>query len=733
MDLRLLSFALGASSSLLWPWLPSMAWGGVLLAFAIPLAYGRHWRLLFLLLGMLWMQCNLQYRLAWLERLEVQTSHIITARVQSTESQGDKFVRLLLRVSTLDDRPLSPEPLVRLNAYQALPPMTAGSLITLVSSLKPAHGLANEAGLDGRRLLLGKGITATGNLRRIIAIEAATPGWRERWLAEADAGWRGLSHAPLLAALTFGEQEGITDEQWELFRGSGLTHIIAISGQHIALVAVLGWWLGRLLGLRGAIIVSLLFAATYSALAGFAVATERALIMVVVWSLLRWLKRDWPPHRIWLWAFVVIALWDPLALYSAGFWLSFLAVALLLLASLLDDRPGLVRLQSLLLLGLLPLQLLLFEGMAPLALLLNLLALPLFCVGIIPLALIGVLLAPLSTTLAHGLFWLANLGLEGVLWGLGLLADHLQLWWPVPGWLMPASVLLLLLWGGWQWPGGRALLLPVGAALLLAAWPAPTPWQLRVLDVGQGLSVLITRGERGILYDTGDRYPGGYNMADAVILPQLDRLGVRVLDALIISHKDRDHAGNRRAILQALPVRRELSSFQFDRATELCRRGQQWRWQGLAFRVLWPERPGAGHNNDGCVLQISDGQHSILLAADIEKEAERRLLALEGEGLASTLLVSPHHGSRTSSTPGFVAAVQPDLVVHSAGYLNQWQFPRPEVMARYARARQWVTGQDGAILIEAGDAGLEIRAEREQGPWYRRGGAWWRPRLWPEE
>ncbi|MBV7413639.1 DNA internalization-related competence protein ComEC/Rec2 [Aeromonas sp. sif2433] len=733
MDLRLLSFALGASSSLLWPWLPSMAWGGVLLALAIPLAYGRHWRLLFLLLGMLWMQCNLQYRLAWLDRLEVQTSHIITARVQSTESQGDKFVRLLLRVSTLDDRPLSPEPLVRLNAYQALPPMTAGSLITLVSSLKPAHGLANEAGLDGRRLLLGKGITATGNLRRIIAIEAATPGWRERWLAEADAGWRGLSQAPLLAALTFGEQEGITDEQWTLFRGSGLTHIIAISGQHIALVAVLGWWLGRLLGLRGAIIVSLLFAATYSALAGFAVATERALIMVGVWSLLRWVKRDWPPHRIWLWAFVVIALWDPLALYSAGFWLSFLAVALLLLASLLDDRPGLVRLQSLLLLGLLPLQLLLFEGMAPLALLLNLLALPLFCVGIIPLALIGVLLAPLSTTLAHGLFWLANLGLEGVLWGLGLLADHLQLWWPVPGWLMPASVLLLLLWGGWQWPGGRALLLPVGAALLLAAWPAPTPWQLRVLDVGQGLSVLITRGERGILYDTGDRYPGGYNMADAVILPQLDRLGVRVLDALIISHKDRDHAGNRRAILQALPVRRELSSFQFDRSTELCRRGQQWRWQGLAFRVLWPERPGAGHNNDGCVLQISDGQHSILLAADIEKEAERRLLALEGEGLASTLLVSPHHGSRTSSTPGFVAAVQPDLVVHSAGYLNQWQFPRPEVVARYARARQWVTGQDGAILIEAGDAGLEIRAEREQGPWYRRGGAWWRPRLWPEE
>ncbi|MEG0007181.1 MAG: DNA internalization-related competence protein ComEC/Rec2 [Aeromonas sp.] len=746
MDLRLLCFALGASSSLLWPWLPSLAWGGALLALAILLACGRCWRLLFLLLGVLWMQLNLQYRLAWLDSLEAQTTHMITARVQSTEPQGEKFVRLLLRLDTLDGQAITPRPLIRLNAYQALPSLPAGSTITLVTSLKPAHGLANEAGMDGRRLLLGRGITATGNLRRVVAIDEVPIGWRDRWLGEAEAAWQGLEQAPLLAALTFGEQGGITDTQWDLFRGSGLTHIIAISGQHIALVAVLGWWLGRLFGLRGAILVSLLFAATYSALAGFAVATERALIMVAVWSLLRWRKRDWPSHRVWLWAFVVLCLWDPFALYSAGFWLSFLAVALLLLASHLAAKPGLVRLQILLLLGLLPLQLLLFEGMAPLALLLNLLALPLFCIGIIPLALIGVLVVPLSTALAHGLFWLSSWGLDWVMWALDLLASHLQLWWPVPGWLMSASLLLILLWGSWHLPGGRYLLLPVGASLLLAAWPAPSPWLLRVLDVGQGLAVLITRGERGILYDTGDRYPGGYNMADAAILPVLNRLGIQVLDALVISHKDKDHAGNRRAILQALPVRREISSFPFTRDTQLCKRGQQWRWQGLVFAVLWPERPGAGHNNDGCVLQISDGHSRILLSADIEKEAERRLLALEkAEGhegalanplsstLANTLLVSPHHGSRTSSTPGFVAAVNPQFVVHSAGFMNQWQFPRPEVVARYAGAHQWVTGQDGAILVEADGAGLRILAEREQGPWYRRAGAWWRPLFWRDE
>ncbi|RQM65160.1 DNA internalization-related competence protein ComEC/Rec2 [Aeromonas hydrophila] len=731
MDLRLLSFALGASSSLLWPWLPSWEWGGLMLLLAFPLAGYRCWRLLFLLCGILWMQGSLHYRLAWLDQLGKKTSHIITAQLQSADPEGDKFIRLVLRVNRLDEQALTPAPLVRINAYQALPAMTAGSHLTLVVSLKPAHGLANEAGMDGRRLLLGKGITATGNLRRVIQIEPAQTGLRERWLARAAASWQDLTHGPLLAALTFGEQGGITDEQWSLFRGSGLTHIIAISGQHIALVAVLGWWLGRLFGLRGAILVALLFAALYSWLAGFAVATERALIMVLVWSLLRWRRREWPVHRIWLWAFVVLTLWDPFALYSAGFWLSFLAVALLLVASLLEAKPGLIRLQGLLLLGLLPLQLALFEGIAPLSLLLNLLALPLFCIGIIPLALIGVLLAPLSGELAHLLFWLADVGLQWVLWALTRLASQWQLWWPVPGWVLPFTALLTLLWCAWHVPGGRPLLLPGGVALLLAAWPAPTHWQLRVLDVGQGLAVLITRGERGILFDTGDRYPGGYNMADAVILPLLNRLDVRVLDYLVISHKDRDHAGNRRAILQALPVRHELSSFDFGRFTALCRRGQQWRWQGLEMAVLWPQQPGLGHNNDGCVLQIRDGARRILLSADIERQAEQRLLALEGEGLASTLLVSPHHGSRTSSTAPFVAAVAPRYVVHCAGFMNQWGFPRPEVVARYQEAQQWVTGLDGEILVEPAPGGLRIRVEREQGPWFRRNGDWWRPAFWP--
>ena len=173
-------------------------------------------------------------------------------------------------------------------------------------------------------------------------------------------------------------------------------------------------------------------------------------------------------------------------------------------------------------------------------------------------------------------------------------------------------------------------------------------------------------------------------------------------------------------------MRHELSSFDFGRFTTLCRRGQQWRWQGLEMAVLWPQQPGRGHNNDGCVLQIRDGERRILLSADIERQAEQRLLALEGRACqhpaGEPSPRQPHllHGAlRGGGGPGYV--------VHSAGFMNQWGFPRPEVVARYQEAQQWVTGLDGEILVEPAPGGLRIRAEREQGPWFRRHGDWWRP------
>ena len=351
----------------------------------------------------------------------------------------------------------------------------------------------------------------------------------------------------------------ITDAQWELFRGSGLTHIIAISGQHIALVAVLGWRLGRLFGLRGAICVSLLFAAHLQLAGGFAVATERALIMVLVWSLLRWLKRDWPSHRIWLWAFVVLTLWDPFAPLFCGVLALFWRWPCCCWRACCTIAPGLVRLQLLLLLGLLPLHAAAVRGDgAP-----GVSAQSAGTAAVLPchhsLALIGVLVAPSPRC------WpTACSGSPPSAWS-GCCGAH------AAGGSPAALVAGARLADARQRPADPAVGRdgtcregapwgPVAAALLLALWPAPASLAGAGAGRGAGLSVLVTRGigpsclipgiaTRGLQHG-GCGHPA-----------LLNRLGIRVIDTLIISHRDRDHAGNRQALLQSMAVRRELSSF----------------------------------------------------------------------------------------------------------------------------------------------------------------------------
>ncbi|MFR9719667.1 DNA internalization-related competence protein ComEC/Rec2 [Aeromonas diversa] len=738
MDRHLMGFCLGGASALLWPFIPDWPWALLPLAgLLLSLWRGPRPLLVGLCLGLLWLQLSLHFGLAWLEMLPAQQRVSLVGTLERWERGDERFSRWWVRAGKLDGEALWPAPLVQLNLYRPLPPPAVGSRVSLTARLKPAHGLGNAAGWDGRRTLLGKGVTATGTLDTVVVLASRPAGLRERWLTRADALWHPLAQAPLLRALTFGEQGEISRRQWELFRGGGLTHVIAISGQHIAIVALLGWWLGRLWGERPAIILSSLLALIYAYLAGLGVSVERALLMVLVWGGLRWWRRAWPPWRVWLWAFALLLLWDPLSLCSAGFWLSFVAVALLMVAGLLWQRPSLWRLQLWMLLGLLPLQVTLFGGVAPLAFATNLLLLPLFGLVIIPAALIGVLLIPLGAPLAYPLLWLSNEALVGVIWLLEWLAGQLSLWWPLGReWGLVAGIGLIAL-TALPLAGGRWLLLPaLTLCLLVVGWPRDG-LRVSVLDVGQGLSVVISRGGRALVYDTGDSYPGGYSMADAALLPHLHERGITRVDTLVISHKDRDHSGGRRRLLRQMAVGREISSYPFAGSTEPCQAGQQWRWQEVQVRVLWPEsghRADNSRNNGSCVLRLDGKGWSLLLPGDIEKEAEAALVARWGSALRSDLLVVPHHGSRTSSTPAFVAAVAPRFVVYGAGLYNRWRFPRAEVVARYQGlgAHQWVTGLHGEVVMEVGPEGPEVSAERAHGPWYRRHGAWWKPALWLE-
>ena len=253
----------------------------------------------------------------------------------------------------------------------------------------------------------------------------------------------------------------------------------------------------------------------------------------------------------------------------------------------------------------------------------------------------------------------------------------------------------------------------LGLCLILPAlfWPAPRPatgaaW-VDVLDVGQGMAVVVRTAAHSLLYDSGPLYSAEANAGQRVVVPYLRAAGVKRLDTTVISHRDKDHSGGVSAIQAALPIDRMLSSIP-DLGGEFCHAGQQWEWDGVRFLVLHPDEDDyrikvKKTNNLSCVLRIETAGGSILLPADIEAEDERDLVNHSPSVLRSTVLLVPHHGGNGSSTPEFISTVAPQDVVFSSGYRNSFRHPRPEVLERYADSRQWRTDQQGAIRVVLSD------------------------------
>lgn len=728
-----------ALTTLLWPELPVMGWLLPLISMLL-LAWYRRWGcaiggLCGLILFLLFF--NLQ--LDWLHQLGIAGGkHSIKGEVMAWQPQGEG-VSVRLRLQQLDGQPLWPRPMVRLFSPQPESTLGMGQQVVLDATLKPIHDLGNPTSFNQERWLLGMGITATGSVRQWQELgPLPDPGWRHSWLEQSRLLLQSFAHSALLLALVFGEQQDVSAAEWLLLRDGGIIHLIAVSGLHIGLAAWLGFWVGRVLqlcpglGPRAVglpVVVSILVAVLYSALAGFSLPTQRALLMLLLWFGVRLWRRHWSLWRIWWSSLVLLLLLDPWSLFSASFWLSYLAVALLGVAALLWRKASLWRLQWLMTLGLLPLQLAMFAGLGWLAIPVNLIAIPVFSLILIPLGLASGLLVPFWPSAAWTGFWLCDRLLGYLMTGLDWLQIHIDswVWFSVQG-----SQTLVLCWFAglfWLLPHGRALsLCACGVAALIYGQPA-AEWEVLVIDVGQGLSVLVRQGERGLLYDTGDAFPSGYNMADAAILPVLRAEGIRQLDYLVISHADRDHASNWLRIYQALPVRHLLSSVPLNPVTQHCVRGKNWHWLRLRLEILAPARVGTGQENqDSCVLRITDGRHSLLLVGDLPGDEERHLLAIPGLVQPVTWLVSGHHGSRHSSTAAWIRRLQPQVVIHSSGYANRWHFPDPAVVARFhARGvRQWKTAEQGLIRITVQDGSAQINGFRSQGAWYRHLDAWLR-------
>ncbi|HSH29425.1 MAG TPA: DNA internalization-related competence protein ComEC/Rec2 [Thiohalobacter sp.] len=746
--------------------LPDPLWGWALVALLLFSLLRRWFHLAAALAGLagFWWQAAEQLQSQLPPALEGEEI-ILVGTIADIPARGARVLRFPFRVEGREEAPLPiafPRRL-RLSWYDPQQVPRVGERWRLRVRLKPPWSFRNPGGFDYEAWLFRQRIGATGYVRDQAGERLGGPVWYR------PAAWRQVVHDGLeermlsrpggavVLALALGARHGLTDAQWELYRMTGTSHLMAISGLHVGLVAGLCFGLVRLLwaaspGLvrrlaapRAAALAAMTGALGYAALAGFSIPTQRALIMVWLVCAALWLQRQIQPLNTLGLALILVLLHDPLAVLGSGFWLSFGAVLLLVLFHLRLRQAGpavsragrlrrLVLAQLLLSLGLLPLTVLNFHTVAWLSPLANLIAIPWVSLLVVPLTLLGVALSAPAPGAGETLWILAGQAYSGLEWLLAQLAAlplaevHLAR----PLWTVAAALIgvlgLLRVRHGQRWRQGGCLLLLL--PLLLYPTPRPpvgTAW-VEVLDVGQGLAVVVRTRSHTLVYDTGPRFTSGLDTGAAVVAPFLRTVGRMAVDTLIVSHGDNDHSGGAPALIAAFDPVRVLYSDPPAPAPRArpCRDGQAWTWDGVDFRLLHPADASSGRNDASCVLRIESAAGArLLLPGDIEAGAEYALLRRHAAALRAEVLVSPHHGSRTSSTPAFVRTVAPTRVIHPAGRANRYGFPHPDITARYrdAGAVQRITGCRGALQLRLDAAGavqaLPGYRERARRLWHR--------------
>ncbi len=782
LGLAALAFALGVialqQQAELPPWGTAGLAGAALLPFLLWLPAGRLplTRLarslvvagVFLALGFGWAAWRAEQRLAqslplaW-EGRDLEVVGVIAALPQEF-SRGERFAFDVEAVSPLD----APVPSrLLLSWYRSGPPDEAGASPRLLAGerwrfvvrLRKPHGNANPGGFDYEAWLLENGIRATGAVRpreenrRLVAV-VPRPGYlverlrqavRDRFLTRLPV--EEYPYAGVLAALAVGDQRAIQGDLWNVFNRTGTTHLISISGLHVTLVASLAAWMAggvwrrvpalavRFAAQRAALLAGVVAALAYTALAGFGVPAQRTLYMLGVAALAMASGRRIASGRVLAAALLTVLVVDPWAVLAAGFWLSFGAVAALLYVALPADREetlarrlrdGVRRwglLQAAATLASMPVLLLVFGQFSLISPLANAVAIPVVSFFITPLVLLAALL-PWDALLALAHLFFAGL-MEFLRW-----CAQAPLWQSAapPLWAVVAAAL-----------GVAVILLPAGVPGRLAGWalllpllalPAPRPpageaW-ITVLDVGQGLATVIRTANHTLVYDPGPLYSAESDAGQRVVVPYLRALGVNRLDALIVTHRDSDHAGGTASVRASLPLDSYLSSTGDPDSTP-CLAGHSWTWDGVALKLLHPVQTdyaaGGKANHLSCTLRVEAGGRAMLLTSDIEARDEAALLARDRSALAAEVLLVPHHGSGTSSTPEFIAAVGARQAIVPVGYRNRFGHPRDEVIERYAAsgATLWRTDRDGALDIRLAEAAATVRAWRRERPRYWHG------------
>jgi competence protein ComEC len=715
-----------------------------------------------------------QALLPGLQGLDIGVVGHIASLPQQT-SLGDRF-ELVVESATLDGQAVPMPRRLQLSWYRrgawggaatatretamhSGPVLLAGERWAMTVRLRSPHGNVNPHGFDRERWLWEQGIGATGYVRSDPPPRRLErTGWfpvetARQWVVmRIEARVPDVRSAGVLAALVAGEQSAIERDDWDLFRATGVAHLMSISGLHVTMfawlamagVGILWRQLARvqpraLLAVPtpwAAGVGGVALAAAYALFSGWGVPSQRTVLMLGVVVGLRLSGRHWPWPLVWLVAMSAVLLLDPWALLQPGFWLSFVAVGILFATDpgrrtrqptenglrpshrrVWHAGVGMLREQSVVTVALAPLALLLFGQFSLVGLFANLLAIPWVTLVVTPLAMLGVAAPPLWDG--------AALAVQVMSAGLGWLAQWpwASIYRPVP----PAPLALAAVLGGvllvlrLPWTiRGAGLLLLWPALLWSPLRPASGAFELLAVDVGQGSAVLVRTEHHSLLYDTGPRFGPESDAGSRIIVPLLRALGEQ-LDTVMVSHRDSDHSGGTEAVRKEWPDARWLTSYD----TEVVRRcvaGQRWTWDGVSFEVLHPapdHYTADGHarlssNAMSCVLLVKNADQSAWLSGDLDAARETRL-ALDRPELRATVMLAPHHGSRTSSSPVLLNTLRPQWVVVQSGYRNRFGHPAPEVLDRYRqRDIPWVNSPEcGAARWSSAEPGV-VHCQRDE-------------------
>lgn len=637
---------------------------------------------------------------------------------------------------------------LQLSWYEEIPILKKGQIWDLTVRLKKPRNYANPGGFDYARYLFLNKISATGYIDprgQSVLMSTAHDQFsiRQHIALQIDERLQQRDAAALIKGLAVGIRDTMTDAQWALLQKTGTSHLLAISGLHIGLVSGLVFFCMRRFWAYlprmplyipapcVAAVMAIFAAFIYAALAGFSLPTQRALIMIVVIMCAKISRYQFKNSDVLALSALLIVLWDPFAVYSASFWLSFIAVAILFFASQdkISKWSQALHLQWLISLGLTPFVIIYFKQIAWLSPVANMLAIPWASFTVVPLTLLGVLSSFIDMHMATFFWLLAESALNYLDGFLQIIAKIPYAW---QAYAINDNRVLLALCGGVfllllpRAVPGKFLGVLLISALIFVRTPKPEykeVW-LTVLDVGQGLSSVIQTENHVLIYDAGMRFDT-FDLGETVVMPFLKQNNIQDIDLLVLSHDNLDHTGGAPYLMQNLAIKRLVSGEPIRDLSvqERCRAGEQFEWDGVYFSFLYPAvHHHHNSNNNSCVLKITTGSQSILFTGDIESLGESWLIENAKTQLPSTILVAPHHGSRTSSTLPFVQAVKAEHVIFTTGYRNRYNFPRNDVVERYRTRNALIynTADTGAVTFKISPENIEeIHLFREDNQY------WW--------